>query len=204
MESQKKVWNNIAQEWYEFKNRPSINHLEFMIKQKGKLLDLGCGAGRNFAKIDAEIYAVDFSEEMIKYAKKKAEELQIKKIKFFVAKADKLPFENEFFDSILCISALHCIPTDKERKQSLNEIFRVLKKGGEAKISVWNKDSTRFKKKKKKDFVAWRDKGKRIYYFYTPDEIKNDVKKIGFKIIFEKFSSKEPNITLILQKPISS
>ncbi len=198
--NQKQVWDNIAPEWYEFKNRPSQKTLDFITKQKGKLLNLGCGAGRNFIKTNAEVYAVDFSKEMIKYAKLKAKELKINKINFFVAKTNKLPFENEFFDSAICISVLHCIHTNRKRDQTLKEIFRVLKKGGQAKISVWNKNSTRFKNKKKKDYLSWRDKGKRNYYFYTPEEIKQELEKIDFKIIFEKFSSKEPNITLIVEK----
>ena len=148
--NQKQVWDNIAQEWYEFKTRPSEKTLDFIAKQKGKLLNLGCGTGRNFVKTNAEVYAVDFSKEMIRYAKIKAEQLKIKKIKFFVAESHKLPFENNSFDSIICISILHCIHSNKKRKQTLKEIFRVLKKGGKAKISVWNKDSTRFKNKKRK------------------------------------------------------
>jgi len=203
MQNQKKVWNNIAEEWYRFKDEPSIKNIEFVKKQKGKMLDLGCGTGRNFAKTSADIYALDFSPEMIKYAKEKAEKLKIKNIKFTVSDADNLPFEEEFFDSVICIAVLHCIPTDKKRKQTLNEIYRVLKKGSKAKISVWNKDSTRFKNKKKEDYVGWRDKGKRYYYFYIPQELKQDLEKIGFKILFEKFSQTEPSITMIVEKPNS-
>lgn len=69
--NQKQVWNNLAEEWYNLKNNPIKRVLEFLKKQRGKVLDLGSGAGRHLIKIkDEEMYLVDFSEEMIKLAKK--------------------------------------------------------------------------------------------------------------------------------------
>ncbi len=68
---QEKVWNNIAQEWYEFKTKPAENTLEFLEKKTGNVLDLGSGAGRHLIKIkNGKMYLVDFSKQMIKFAKK--------------------------------------------------------------------------------------------------------------------------------------
>jgi ubiquinone/menaquinone biosynthesis C-methylase UbiE len=199
-EDQKQVWDNIAEEWFEFKTKTENQNphtIKLIQKQKGKILDVGCGAGRNFTKTTAEIYALDFSPEMIKYARKKASELNLKKIKFFIAESNKLPFEKDSFDLVLCLSVLHCITTKKERKQTLKEIYRVLKKNGKLSISVWNKNSTRFKNKKKRDFVSWRDKGKRYYYFYSPGELKKEIEESGFKINFFLADEKSPNISCI-------
>lgn len=201
--NQKQVWGNIAQEWYEFKSVPSTQNESFIKKQKGKLLDLGSGAGRNFIKTKAEIYALDFSKEMIKYAKQKAKKLKIEKIKFFVAPATKLPFDNNFFDAVLCTDVLHCIPTKKSRTQTLKEIYRVLKPKAKARIINWNKESGRFKNKKKQDYVQWRDKGKRQYYFYTEKELESELKKVGFKIISQtSVSQGKPHhsITFVVEK----
>ena len=183
MTTQKQVWNNIAPEWFKFKDIPSEENKTFLQNQKGKILDLGSGAGRNFVKTKAEIYALDFSEEMIKYAKKRAKNLKIKNIKFFTAPATKLPFEDNYFDAILCADVLHCIPTKKSRTKTLEEIYRVLQPRGKARIINWNKESGRFKNKKKQDYVKWKDKGKRLYDFYTEKELKEELKKAKFKII---------------------
>jgi len=201
IQNQQEVWNSIAPEWYAFKTHAGEKNLEFIKKQRGKILDLGCGAGRNFTKTKAEIYALDFSEEMIKYSKKKAKKLKIKNIQFFVSDAEKLPFEDNFFDSVISTALLHCIPTKAKRKKVLKELYRVLKPKAQAKISTWNKNSTRFKKKKKEDFVGWRDKGKRYYYFYTKDEIKKDLESLRFKIEEIIAGVDFPNITLMIQKP---
>ena len=50
-------------------------------------------------------------------------------------------------------------------------------------IKVWNKEHTRFMKKPKENYIQWRDKGTRYYYFYTEQELKDAMQKAGFKII---------------------
>ncbi|MFH1586106.1 MAG: class I SAM-dependent methyltransferase, partial [archaeon] len=145
-----------------------------------------------------KFYLVDFSEEMIKLAKKKARKLGVE-AEFFVAESTKLPFEDNYFDSGLCDSVLHCIEKSKDRRDTLKELYRVLKPGARAKISVWNKDSKRFKNSPKEKYVGWRDKGKRFYYLYEPEEFYKEVEKAGFKII--KKAESRSAIPIIVEKP---
>ena len=182
IDNQKQLWNNIAPEWHEFK-KPASVVLRFLNKQSGKILDLGSGSGRNLSKIkNGKMYLVDFSPEMIKLAKQKAKQENID-AEFFISETKKLPFKNNFFDAAICISMIHCIEKKQDREKTIQELLRVLKKGAQAEISVWNKDSKRFKNAQKEKYVGWRDKGKRYYYLYTEKEIHNLFKKIGFKII---------------------
>lgn len=197
MEDQKKVWNKIAEDWFNFKDNPNPKNIEFVKKAKGKILDLGCATGRHFTKTKATIYASDFSEEMIKFAKEKAKKLKIENIKFSVEESNNLDYEVNFFDNIICIAVLHCVTTKKDRQKTLEEIHRVLKPKGKLRISVWNKNSSRFKRKNKEDFVQWRDKGSRYYYFYDEDEFIKDLEKAGFKIL-DKFVG--VNIEIIAEK----
>lgn len=180
--TQKKVWNSIAEEWHEFKE-PGEKTLEFIKKQRGNLLDLGSGSGRYLIKKQGlKIYLVDFSEEMIKLAKNKAKKFGIN-AEFFVSEMDKLPFKDDFFDAGLCDSALHCVKGKSKRKKILREFYRVLKPKAKAKLTVWNKNSKRFKNSPKERFVNWRDKGKRYYYLYEPEEFYKEIKDAGFKIL---------------------
>jgi len=116
--SQEKVWDKISRPWKEFRVKPLEEVKDFLKDKKGKVLDLGCGSGRNFVKFDGVIYGIDFSSEQVKHAKKYAEKAGIKA---FVkkAKAEKLPFENNYFDFAICITVLHCIDSAKKRKQTL-------------------------------------------------------------------------------------
>tara|TARA_Y100000034_G_scaffold41320_2_gene50850 strand:- start:11129 stop:11725 length:597 start_codon:yes stop_codon:yes gene_type:complete len=198
MVSQKQVWNNIAEEWYEFKDEPSEYILDFLKKQKGNVLDLGSGAGRHLTKIkNGKMYLVDFSYEMIKFAKKCAKEKNII-AEFAIASSNKLPFKDNFFDAAICASHLHCIKEEKSRKKAIQELFRVLKKGSYAKITVWNKNTKRFKNSQKERYVKWRDKGPRYYYLYEPKEIYELFESIGFKIT-KKFTP-DRNIAFIVKK----
>lgn len=198
-QSQKSVWNNIAPEWYKFKTLPAEHTLEFLKNKTGKILDLGSGAGRHLKKIkNGKMYLLDFSNEMIKFAKKRAKEKNIEG-EFYVSNSTKLPFEDNFFDSAIAIAVFHCIKGEKNREKIVQELFRVLKSGAEAEIAVWNKNSKKFKNSPKERYVKWRDKGKRYYYLYDEEEIHELFKKIGFKIK-KRFEPKR-NIIFIAEKP---
>ena len=196
--NQQEVWNNIASEWYKFKEIPSQFSKEFLKKCTGNVLDLGSGSGRHLTKIkDGKMYLVDFSEEMIKLAKNKATKLKIP-AEFFVADMTKLPFENNLFDYALCICALHCLEP-KNHKKTIKELYRVMKKSSKSLISVWNFNSKRFNQKNGKEkLIGWRDKGKRYYYLFEEEEIHDLFKKAGFKILSSHNS--EMVINFIVQK----
>lgn len=185
--NQCEVWDNIAEEWSEFKIHPAHHVEEFLKGKKGNILDLGSGSGRHLMKIPkTKMYLVDFSEKMIELAKKKAKKKKIS-AEFIVADLTKLPFEDNFFDAAIFISSLHCIEGEKNRKKAVKELFRVLKKGAQVEVGVWNKNSKKFHNAKEKErFVNWRDKGTRYYYLYDADEIYKLFEKTGFKIIFKE------------------
>ena len=195
--NQKQVWDNIAQEWYEFKTKPALHVQEFLKNKTGKVLDLGSGAGRHLQKIEnGQMYLVDFSEQMIKLAKKKAKQKNID-AEFNISNLTKLPFQDNFFDSAISIASLHCLkPADQ--KKAIKELFRVLKPKATAEITVWNRNSKPFKNAGKEKYISWRDKGKRYYYLFEEKEIHKLFKDIGFKII----SKEEPkrNIIFIIEK----
>ncbi len=203
--NQQEVWDKIASEWHEFKITPSKTATEFINNSKGKILDFGSGSGRNLLKLrkskKRELYLVDFSEKMLKLAKKRAKKLEFK-ITTTISKLEKTDFQNNYFDGAICTAAIHCIETEKKREKALKELFRILKPKAQADIEVWNRNSKRFKGKLKEKFISWRDKGKRYYYLYEEKEFKNLLKKVGFKII--KKVVHKANIIFIIEKPTSS
>ncbi|MDP2628915.1 MAG: methyltransferase domain-containing protein [Nanoarchaeota archaeon] len=197
MESQKSIWNNIAKEWHKFKTEKNTDKIEFLKNATGNVLDLGSGSGRYLAKIkNGKMWLVDFSEEMINLAKKKAKKEKIP-AEFFVADLTKLPFEDNFFDFAISMSSLHCL-NKKQSEKAVKELYRVLKPKSKVKISVWNKNAKRFRNAKKEKYIAWRDKGKRYYYLFDEKEIHDLFKKAGFRII-EKIPP-ERNIVFVGEK----
>jgi len=145
-------------------------------------LDFGSGSGRHLQKIkNGKMYLLDFSSKMIELAKKRAKEKKIP-AEFAVSNMTKTSYENNFFDSAICISALHCL-NEKEQEKAIKELYRILKPKAKVLIAVWNIDSKRFKNSKKERLIGWRDIGKRYYYLYDEKEIHNQFKRNGFKII---------------------
>ncbi len=123
------------------------------------------------------MYLLDFSKEMLKLAKEKNIPAE-----FSVSSMTKTEYPNNFFDGAICISALHCLKP-QDQKKAIKELYRILKPNAQALIGVWNKDSKRFKRcKTKEKYIGWTDKGKRYYYLFDENEIHNLFKK-KFKIL---------------------
>ena len=211
IENQEKIWDSIAIPWKTFKNLNSLPEaVDFLRNKKGKILDLGCGSGRNFTKIDGIIYGVDFSEEMLRLAKIHAKELGVE-VKLKKADAWKTGFSDNFFDAAVCTAVIHCITSEENRKNSLMELFRILKPGAEAWATVWDKNQERFEDSGKEVIIPWKYEGKdyqRYYYLYDADEFVGLLKDVGFEIVRvnnkedkKGFNSKR-NIEVVARKPL--
>jgi len=201
MKSQEKTWDAIAPSWSKFRTRASPIVEEFLKKQEGNVLDLGCGSGRNFISGDQRtIYAVDFSKKMLQHAQKRAQSLRIR-VKTFHTKTSTLSFEENLFDATLCWAVLHCIETEEERERTITEIYRTLNKGGQALISTWGRSSPRLTNKNKECLIPWtqgtQEKEERYTYIYDQEEFRKQLEDAGFKIIK---LWEDMNINVIVQK----
>lgn len=87
------------------------------------ILDLGCGTGistREMKEKGLRVVGIDKEEAMLKKARGD------KQVSYVRGIIQKLPFRSSFFDVISAYSSFHWFTT----KQEINEIKRVLKKGG--------------------------------------------------------------------------
>ena len=108
------------------KNRWKIKLLMSNMKKDSRLLDIGCAAGNisNFVANKEKYYGVDYNEDFVEFGNKKGI-----KISFCDLSKGKLPFEDNFFDTIWfshVIEHLHA----KEQVAIFNDIYRILKPGG--------------------------------------------------------------------------
>jgi len=181
------VWNAISPAWDRFRKKPFPKTVtELASKWKpGKVLDLGCGNARNlvpFSEKGFECFGVDFSEEMIKLAKKRL------KAEFKLGDILEIPYKDDNFDYIICVAAFHHVKKVDQEK-GLQEIKRVLKPNGKLYITGWNKwQKGKFFLKKEAN-IPWKMKDKtydRYNYLFNYLELKKLVKKSGFNI--EKIS----------------
>ena len=97
-------------------------------KKEMRLLEAGVGSGKNikYYPDGIEIYAIDFSPEMLKEAEKKATKYN-KKLKLIEMDIQNLDFEDDYFDLIVT-SCVFCSVPDPVK--GLKELKRVLKEDG--------------------------------------------------------------------------
>ncbi len=133
--------------WYKTKLGKFVDTVETnlafdMLKpQKGqRILDAGCGTGNFSLKLARKgciVTGIDVSQNMLNIAKMKAENDQIK-IDFHKMDMHELTFPDEYFHSAISITAFEFLHSPKK---ALNELFRVVKKGGNILIGTINRDS---------------------------------------------------------------
>jgi ubiquinone/menaquinone biosynthesis C-methylase UbiE len=109
---------------------------------KCTILDVGTGLGSlalEFAKRlpKAKIYGLDISPEMLKEAKKAAEEARIKHIEFVYGDACAMKFPDSLFDLVVSFGVLHHLA---DLKLFFSQLKRVLKKGAVAYLYDLQKD----------------------------------------------------------------
>ena len=106
------------------------------------VLEIGVGTGNNFPyyPANAEITAVDFSEEMLKRARDRASRLKVK-VDLRQMDAQNLEFPDNTFDTVVA-SAVFCAIPDPVR--GIREVERVCKPGGKVVLLEQDFSANRF------------------------------------------------------------
>ena len=111
---------------------------EKLVDFKNKVvLDIGCGTGRLtelFAADFKNAYGIDISEEMIRQAKERLND--IKNVHLYATDGLNYPFEDNFFDFIFSFVVFHHMPNREVVKKNFEEVYRTLKKDGITKIQI--------------------------------------------------------------------
>jgi ubiquinone/menaquinone biosynthesis C-methylase UbiE len=114
--------------------------------RSGNILEIGPGPGYiaiEIAKLlpKAEIVGLDVSRTMVEIASRNAEEAEVAdRVSFRLGNAAQMPFPVESFDFVVSSGSLHHW---KEPIRIFNEVYRVLKDGGEAVIGDLRRDAPR-------------------------------------------------------------
>ncbi|SMG20956.1 Methyltransferase domain-containing protein [Marivirga sericea] len=113
--------------------------LDFILKghlpKDAKILDAGCGEGRNLTycfKNGMDVFGVDQNPEAIQFLKyfSKQYGVQDREARFQVMKLDKILFPSETFDVIICSAVLHFAKSKEYFREMIKELVRLLKPNG--------------------------------------------------------------------------
>ena len=158
-------------------------YIENNVKLEYNVLDLSCGTGLYLEKqiayfngININWYGLDLSDQMLKKANEK-----IKNVEFTNADVKRMPYDSEAFDFISNNYAFHHY---SNKEQALNEIYRVLKKGGIYKLHN----------------IAIHDMPKWWIYHYFPSAYYEDLKRYWNKnVIFSELTSRGLEVNLKIE-----
>ena len=188
---QKDYWNKVS-DTKEFSTPFQIEEFSKYVKKNDTILDVGCGYGRTLNELYSNGYksliGIDFSKGMIERAEKINSNID-----FRVMNNSKIDLPDNCVDSVILLAVLTCIADDKNQKNLISEIQRVLKKDGIIYINdfLLNKDERNLKR-----YNEFKDKYNKYGVFELPEgavcrhhdkqwinELLNNFEKIAFKEI---------------------
>ena len=169
----KETYNRIAEQWAKEHNNVDYFQQEFEIFRsflpKGKVLDVGCGAGRDYQFFQGGQYdytGVDYSSGLLGVARE-----QFPEARFVEGNILDLPFQDQEFDGFWAAASLLHIPKDKMNK-ALQSIKRILKERGVGFIALEKGDGEQMvaddnhnqDMRDQRFFSYWQNRNFRIYW----------------------------------------
>ena len=192
--SEKEIWDEL------YKKESNVPPIQDFIYELIKIfkkcniqtvLDLACGSGRYLIHLlenGFNMYGLDIAQEAIKIANNLLEEKDLNAELAIGSMFESLPYNNNFFDAVICISSLNH-GTIEEIREGIKEIERILKPGGLISITVRKKVSKKkrlpFKQIAPRTYIPLEGDEKGIaHYLFNKKILRKELKH--FQICFLK------------------
>lgn len=180
------TYNEIVEPYYEntsklASSKEVVDEFSKMLPKGAKILDAGCGPGRDakwFTDKGFDVVGIDLAEKMIEFARKIAPKATFKIMDF-----RKLDFPDKSFDAIWFSSSLLSIKKN-DAPGALREMYRTLKKGG---VMFLNSKVGEGEGLQKDNRYGGKSK---FYAYYKLEEVKQLAEDAGFSII-KSFDKKD-------------
>ena len=129
-----RLWYPIVLNVYGGLHTPSLAQLVGTVSRKvqsakGRVLDVACGPGtfgRRIASPSKEVFGIDVSVGMLRQGAAFAAKEDTPNVHFARARVEAIPFEDRFFDAVICCGSLHLFA---DTTVALGEMARVMKPG---------------------------------------------------------------------------
>jgi len=111
---------------------------DFDKSQAKRVLEIGVGLGadhQRFAQAGADLYGIDLTERAVEHTLRRLATFGLSS-RLAVGDAEQLDFPSEHFDVVYSWGVLHHSPNTHK---AVAEVWRVLKKGGMARVMVYHK-----------------------------------------------------------------
>lgn len=190
MATNRRVFDEIAESWYRVRHWPLLREeLDGLAArwQGGKLLNVGCGHGPDFLAFGGQfqLWGVDWSCGMLRQAVKYSAKFKLY-VNLVCADASSLPFGDNSFDWAVSVATYHHIKGEDQREKAFRELRRVLRPGGEAFLTAWNRGQPKFWWKSSEQQIPWKLKDRTVYRYYhlfSYGELERALTRVGWEII---------------------
>lgn len=169
-------FNNIRKQRFEFYYPYLKDSAEFQHHKDEKVLEVGVGMGTDiieYARYGAKVYGIDLGADQIEISKNMFKKLDIPYEELKVASAEKLPYDDNYFDFVYSFGVIHHTP---DINAAVNEIHRVLKPGGRAVIMIYARG---WKHYIKRCFIHGILKMKIFKYGFDWQKVYNEVSEVN-------------------------
>lgn len=148
------------------------------VQSSDDILDLGSGTGYFTIplaeKTEKKVYALDVANEMLNYLKDRYTDAGITNIELVEGAIEHVPLEKNCVDKVMASMVLHEI---EPLEAGLNEIYRLLRKGGRALVVEWVKKEA--------------SDGPPKHHRLDADLLMDNIKEAGFHNINMTYSSED-------------
>jgi ubiquinone/menaquinone biosynthesis C-methylase UbiE len=180
----KKISDLVSNTWVgEYEKQLLDRFLQLIKGFNPSILDIGCGNGKDTAYLiskGATVVGIDFSSKMLQEAKKR-----VINGMFYQMDMRNLEFSAQVFNGVWANGCIYHVPK-VELSQVLKEVLRVLKPSGVFSFNLKVGIGERLEDNPR-SFAG----GSRFYAYYTVREIKNCLKRAGFKVLETKIYPKK-------------
>lgn len=154
-----------------------IDQFVAKLHTNAKVLDAGCGAGRDtdlLSQKGLQVIGTDLSQGLLEEAKK-----AYPRLTFVKGDLRELPFASNSFDGIWAHASLLHLETVEDVKQALSEFSRVIKKQGILHVFVKSQTGTE-KTAVVSDTLSNHD---RFFQYFTKEELQTLLENTGFTLV---------------------
>lgn len=166
-------------------------HKNFVSGRGKRILDFGCGSGRNtlvMADMGFDIFAVDYNETCLDLTREKLSRINYDRVTYIQNIRSDIPIANAYLDVIVAWGALFYF-NEKDRNENFKELNRVLKPDGLLLADFRTKDDFMYKKGREieEDLFILDDSAGNLaglnYWFCSEGKLRSLYAIHGFEIV---------------------
>lgn len=189
----RQLYNAVAPQWDQTRKHvwSDVTFLKEVIFENATVVDVGCGNARIlklFDSVNVDYIGIDGSVGLIEIAQQRYPEH-----KFKVGNMLAVPVEDGVADVVICMAALHHVPSVTFRQQAISELARIMKPGGKLVMTNWSSQTPQFRWRYYRSLiwpgdydrgdivVPWgAEKRPRYVHLFQPKELTELLVKAGF------------------------